>query len=107
MKLAQLHETKYDTEMNKFPNVVAAMRIGVSLKKDFTLDNLAWICALDDTEYIDEAGHDAVANLRYDPGRGFKGNPEDMNEYLEMHFDPEEVDEKESYEWLKDWIERA
>lgn len=104
MKLQNLQEAKYDTEMNKFPNVVAAMKIGARIKKDFSLDKLAWICALDDTEYIGEADHDTVAALRYDPSPGFKGNPELVNDYLEfLDFENKE----DGYDWLKQWIERS
>ena len=105
MKLETLQEAKYaDPQLAKLPNVLAAMRMGAKIKKDFSLDDLAWICALDNTQYIGEADHDTIASQWYDPNPGYKGNPKEIEEYLDGPFGD---GEEEAAYWLKNWIEQA
>ena len=66
----------------KHPTIQKLMTIGKKVKPNFSLDDLAWLCAVMDTEHAHEFDRSYLAGLRYNPPPGFKDNPDMIESYL-------------------------
>ena len=103
MKLQQLHENK------QYPTIRKMMHAGLQSKQDFSFEDLAWIASGLMVEYISEWDWEDQTRMMFDPDKGFKHSPGDVEAYLSDAIEFEELeddfaDEGDDAEGLKVWL---
>ena len=81
----------------------------MQLKRDFNLNDLAWIASGIMAEHTEDWEWEDIIRMMYDPDKGFKDNPSDIEEYLSDTIEFAELeddfgDEGDDAAALKAWM---